>query len=356
MSNSAEECWKSLITRYGAPLEIDRLDDDTLKLAIDERRALVTERISDGCGGGDVYFHRAKMGSYKRAIIVFPRPCEITDEEIAALDHPNPWESDVDIHSFTCEILKLGSWRTLIARYGSPLYEDRLDEDTLKLAIDERRAIKVISRRDGFGSGEVRVERAQVGDAINGYIERYRFEKHKRYYFCIVFPKPCQITDADISSLQESGYAWEWYDEFLKEIDGILTITECWRKLINLYGAPLESESLDNDSLKLAIAERRALRLIKQIATVTCRHGHVYLERAEVGNTIKGYTTNNVSDSLICPYISIVFSRPCEITDEEITILKKGSIECWNGCEFTSPNCTCYQAILSMLAAKHCFY
>jgi len=355
MSLSAEECWKSLITRYGPPLEPDSLDEDTLKLAIAERRALRTSRISDGCGGGDVYFHRAQMGDRKQVIIVFPRPCEITDEEVAALDHPNPWESDVDLHRFTCEILRLGSWRNLIARCGSPLYNDSLDENTLKLAIAERRALKVISRRDGFGEGEVSFEYAQVGDAIEGCIERYKFERHKRYYFCMVFPQPCQITDEEISSLQESSYGWSREDEFLKEIDGILATIECWRSLISLYGPPLEPESLDDNSLKLAIAERRALRLVKQTSTFDNWYAPVRLEHAEVGNAIQGYTMNNSFTSLCRPYFSIVFSRPCEITDEEIKILAKVSIECREKCEFINPTCTCYQAFFSMLATKHCF-
>jgi len=366
MSYGAEECWKSLITRYGAPLAPESLDEDTLKLAITEQRALKVVAMPRYVGedrSRRMYFQRAEAGDsikgdYMRDrpyfCIVFPRPCEITDKEASILDRFffDRWE---EVCEFTDEILRLGSWRNLIARYGSPLYNDSLDENTLKLAIAERRALKVISRRDGFGEGEVSFEYAQVGDAIEGCIERYKFERHKRYYFCMVFPQPCQITDEEISSLQESSYGWSREDEFLKEIDGILATIECWRSLISLYGPPLEPESLDDDSLKLAIAERRALRLVRQMASAICIPGHVHLERAEVGNAIQGYTMNNSSDSLSYPYFSIVFPRPCEITDEEIKTLKKGSIECWRACEFTNPTCTCYQAFFSMLATKHCF-
>lgn len=224
MSLSAEECWKSLITRYGAPLEPEHLDEDTLKLAIAERRALTTSRISDGCGGGDVYFHRAQVG-HKWAI-VFPRPCEITDEEVAALDHPNPWESEADLDRFTYRILSPGCWKSLITRYGVPLEPESLDEDTLKLAIAERRALKVVEayryikveNKNGYAdlhkSEYVYFRRAEVGDAIKGF---YMMD---RPYFCIAFPQPCEITNKEARILEQ--FPFEPWEEVCKSTDEIL--------------------------------------------------------------------------------------------------------------------------------------
>jgi hypothetical protein len=234
MSYSAEDCWKSLITRYGSPLKPDNLDEDTLKLAIAERRALRTSRISDGCGGGDLYFHRANMSdiSIKEAIkgkdgrwdsqfvfplYVFPRPCEITDEEVAALDHPNPWESDVDIYRFTCRILSPECWKSLITRYGAPLEPERFDEDTLKLAIAERRALKVVEVQRYFGgeykSGYMYFRRAEEGNAIKG------FYMGNRPYFCIAFPQPCVISDEEARILDQFFFdQWEEVCEFTAAI------------------------------------------------------------------------------------------------------------------------------------------
>ena len=166
MSNCAEACWESLITRYGPPLEPDSLDEETLQLAIAERRALVTVRISDGCGGGDLYFYRTQMGHYKLLRIVFPRPCEITDEEVAALDHPNPWESDADLHRSTCR------------------------------------------------SGCIYFRRAEVGDTSKGVY------MGDRSYFCIVFPQPCAISDKEAEIL--SVPRWEWWAEVCEFTDEIL--------------------------------------------------------------------------------------------------------------------------------------
>ncbi|GBO56734.1 hypothetical protein APA_5069 [Pseudanabaena sp. lw0831] len=220
MPNISEECWQSLITRYGPPLEPDNLDEDTLKLAIAERRALVTVRVSDGCGGGDVYFYRAQMGHYKeRAIFVFLRPCEITDEEVAALDYPNPWESDSDIQRFTWRILSLGCWKSLITRYGAPLEPDSLDEDTLKLAIAEKRALKVAEVRNyylgEYKSGYVLFWRTEVGDTIKGFYMR------NGTYFCIAFPQPCEITDNEANIL--SVPRWKSWEEVCEFTDAILS-------------------------------------------------------------------------------------------------------------------------------------
>ena len=220
MSYSAEECWKSLITRYGPPLDPESLDEDTLRLAIAERRALVTVRISDGYGGGDIYFYRAQMGYYEnRSTFVFPRPCEITDEEVAALDHPNPWESDADIHRFTCKILSPECWKSLIIHYGPPLEPDSLDEDTLQRAIAEKRALKVVEVRHYFGgeykSGCMFFARAVAGDTIKGFYMR------DRPYFCIVFPQPCEISDQEAEIL--SVPRWEWWEEVCKFTNAILS-------------------------------------------------------------------------------------------------------------------------------------
>lgn len=216
MSYSAEECWKSLVTRYGAPLGTDSLDKDTLKLAIEERRALVVIRISDGCGGGDVYFERAQMGHYKeRAIFVFPRPCEITDEEVAALDHPNPWESDSDINRFTCKILSPDCWRSLITRYGAPLEPDSLNEGILKLAIAEKRALKIvkITHYGNYQGGYIYFRRAEKGDTVKG------FYMGDRPYFCIVFPQPCKISDKEATILDCFFFdKWEEVCEFTDSI------------------------------------------------------------------------------------------------------------------------------------------
>lgn len=218
MSNCAEACWESLITRYGPPLEPDSLDEETLQLAIAERRALVTVRISDGCGGGDLYFYRTQMGHYKLLRIVFPRPCEITDEEVAALDHPNPWESDADLHRSTCRILSPKCWKSLISRYGAPLEPERLDEETLKLAIAEQRALKVVEIRRYFGgaykSGCIYFRRAEVGDTSKGVY------MGDRSYFCIVFPQPCAISDKEAEIL--SVPRWEWWAEVCEFTDEIL--------------------------------------------------------------------------------------------------------------------------------------
>jgi hypothetical protein len=85
---NGETCWQSLITRYGAPLEPKGFDADTLKLAVTQRRALRVLPLRDGFGSGNVYFRR-----------------ELTDEEVAALDH-NWWERWGDVLEFTAEILR----------------------------------------------------------------------------------------------------------------------------------------------------------------------------------------------------------------------------------------------------------
>ncbi|NJR64187.1 MAG: hypothetical protein HC772_00785 [Leptolyngbyaceae cyanobacterium CRU_2_3] len=232
MSLSAEECWKSLITRFGSPLEPDSLDEDALKLAIAERRALVTERIPDGFGSGELHFYRAQMGHVFKGkegrwtshFYVFSRPCEITDEEVAALDHPNPWESGSDLDRFTCKILSPECWKSLVTHYGSPLEPESLDEDTLKLAITEKRALKVVEHyrfvkvenRNGYAdlhkSRYVYFERAEVGDAIRGFYM-------SRPYFCIVFPRPCEITDKEARTLTQFPFKpWEKVCEFTDAI------------------------------------------------------------------------------------------------------------------------------------------
>jgi hypothetical protein len=229
---SSEECWKSLITRYGPPLELDNLDKDTLKLAIAERRVLKTSRISDGYGSGDLYFHRARMGDAFKGIggrwpslYVFPRPCEITDEEIAALDHPNPWESEIDLDRLTREILGPECWKSLITRYGAPLEPEHLDEDTLKLAIAEKRALKVVEayryveveNKNGYTdlhkSAYVYFRYAEEGDAIKG------FSMGDRSYFYIAFPRPCVISDKEARILERFPFKpWEEVCEFTAEI------------------------------------------------------------------------------------------------------------------------------------------
>ncbi len=233
MSYSAEECWQSLITRYGSPLEPDDLDEDTLRLAIAERRALVIVRILDGCGGGEIYFYRAQLGYYEnRPTFVFPRPCEITDEEVAALDHPNPWESGADLDRFTCRILGPGCWKSLITRYGSPLEPENLDEDTLKVAIAERRALKVVGyfhKMSGYAyfhkGGDADFRRTKEGDATTVLFQRAKegdaIKGFTAYnpYFCIVFPRPCEITDKEARILNQFPFEpWEKVCEFTDAI------------------------------------------------------------------------------------------------------------------------------------------
>jgi len=218
MLHPAEECWKSLVSRYGPPLEPESIDEDTLNLAIAERRALVTRRIADGYGSGDVYFSRAQKGSNKGALIVFPPPCEITDAEVAALDHPNPWESTADIRRFTCRILLPAYWKSLVLRYGPPLEPASLDEETLNLAIAEKRALNVVELRHYFGGeykgGTIYFQRAAVGDAINGFYMR------DRPYFCIAFQQPCEITDKEAEIL--SVPHWEWWEEVVEFTNALL--------------------------------------------------------------------------------------------------------------------------------------
>lgn len=215
MSLSAKECWKSLITRYGPPLEPDSLDEDTLKLAIAEKRALVTWRIADGYGSGELYFRRAQMGDRTQSMIVFPRPCEITDEEVTALDEFNPWESGSDLARFTHELLSPACWKSLITRYGPPLEPDSLDEDTLKQAIAEKRALKVVEIRYSKRPF-MYFERANVGDTIRGFFMR------DRPYFCIVFAQPCEITDKEATIL--TRFFFERWDEMRELTDARFTV------------------------------------------------------------------------------------------------------------------------------------
>jgi hypothetical protein len=127
-----------------------------------------------------------------------------------------------------------------------------------------------------------------------------------------------------------------------------------WINLITRYGRPRYKDNLDEDTLKLAIAERRAFRLVRQPTSVRSL-GYLHLELAKVSDAIKGGAMNHGPDSLSCPYLSIVFSRPCEITDEEVNILEKVRVECWKACEFTNSTCSCYQVFFCQLATKYSF-
>jgi hypothetical protein len=88
-------------------------------------------------------------------------------------------------------------WKSLITRYGPPLEPENLDVYTLKLAVAEQRALKVITQRDGFGSGYLYLCRAQVDDAIRGKEPG----SWGNSYFCIVFPHPCELTNEEVEVL-----------------------------------------------------------------------------------------------------------------------------------------------------------
>jgi hypothetical protein len=111
-----------------------------------------------------------------------------------------------------------------------------------------------------------------------------------------------------------------------------LRAEECWKSLITRYGPPLEPESLDEDTLKLAIAEQRALKVfeVRYYFGGEYKSGYMYFRRAEVGDAIKGYYMRDR------PYFCIVFPRPCKITNEEARILDQFFFQWWEEvCEFT---------------------
>lgn len=119
MDLNAGHTWKSLITRYGSPLEPESLNTETFELAVAEQRVLKVIAQRDGFGSGYLYFCRAQMDdAIKRGIdkwqnysfcIVFPHPCELTDEEVEILGHSyGPWERWEEVCEFTNEILREG--------------------------------------------------------------------------------------------------------------------------------------------------------------------------------------------------------------------------------------------------------
>ncbi|MEA5463800.1 hypothetical protein [Leptothoe sp. PORK10 BA2] len=111
-------------------------------------------------------------------------------------------------------------WQSLITRYGPPLEPESLNAETFELAVAERRALKVITQRDGSGGGYLYFCRAQIDDAL-----KRGMDKWQNYCFCIVFPHPCEITDEEVEVLGHSYGPWERWEEVCEFTDAILRET-----------------------------------------------------------------------------------------------------------------------------------
>jgi hypothetical protein len=111
-STEAQDCWRALVARFGAPIAARDLPPGEWPGAVAERRALRVDTWRDGFGGGNLHFRRAQAEDPAEGntyghfwiCVIFPRPCELSDQEIGKLGN-NPWEHWGEVCSFTSTIL-----------------------------------------------------------------------------------------------------------------------------------------------------------------------------------------------------------------------------------------------------------
>ncbi len=97
-SQEADVEWRRLVAAYGRPIPAETLPPDEIRSAIAEKRALLFEQVVDSSAFGvdgivSVSFARSgDAPSRAHRVVIFPRPCTLTEENVALL-HGNGWEA-----------------------------------------------------------------------------------------------------------------------------------------------------------------------------------------------------------------------------------------------------------------------
>jgi hypothetical protein len=102
----AEEEWRSLVLRYGPPVETRELSAGQVDVAIAESRVLAVDVRRDGIGGGEVRFELAQSDRAGQEYlhywfcVVFPGPCRLTGDTVQRLNL-SAWEDWSRVHWVT---------------------------------------------------------------------------------------------------------------------------------------------------------------------------------------------------------------------------------------------------------------
>jgi hypothetical protein len=88
----SEEAWRSLVLRYGPPVEACHLTADQVATAISESRLLLVNEFNDGHGDSYVNFDPAQTNrsgreyAHRWFCVAFPAPCRLTADTIQRLN------------------------------------------------------------------------------------------------------------------------------------------------------------------------------------------------------------------------------------------------------------------------------
>ena len=98
-------------------------------------------------------------------------------------------------------------WQSLVACFGLPRQPPELSPGELAQAIAQGRALRVDIDRDASGGGSVWFRRARAEADLPGRDPRDG-------WFCIAFPSPCRLTEADVQVLNAN--AWERWEDVVE--------------------------------------------------------------------------------------------------------------------------------------------